>query len=143
MCSNCLETTLSEGRRTCPVDRGFLGIAKPARNLELNAVIQKLTIRCPNGSGCSWTALGNLNQHKGECAMEMVKCSNTDCAAVVYQYDMAAYQDKCPHKTVRCTNCEGKRKFIEATKHQTNCPKMAIVCPKNRSETLLRYYSVL
>ena len=71
--------------------------------------------------------------------MEMISCSNTDCAAVLYRYEMATHEEKCPHKTVRCINCKGKIKLVDVTQHQTYCPKMAIVCPNNCVEMLLRY----
>ena len=140
MCGKCLETAVSGGRRTCPVDRSFLDITKPARNLALQAVIHKLDTRCPNRSGCTWTGpLEHLHKHKGECPMAMVNCSNKDCAAMVYQYEMAAHQLKCPHKSTTCAHCDAKIKVIDMANHQDNCPKMTIVCPNNCDESILRY----
>ena len=131
---------MSGGRRTCPVDRSFLGITKPARNLALQAVIHKLDTRCPNRSSGTWTGpLEHLHKHKGECPMEMVNCSNKGCAAMVYQYEMAAHQLKCPHKSTTCAHCDAKIKVIDMANHQDNCPKMTIVCPNNCDESILRY----
>lgn len=140
MCCTCLDTALSTGIRTCPVDRNYLGIARSARNLALQAMILKLIIKCPNGSGCSWTgAIENLQQHQQECPMEMLTCTNTDCSAMVYQYEMDAHQKKCPHQTITCDNCQGKGKVIEMTEHKKNCPKSAVECPNKCGEVVLRY----
>ena len=139
MCEMCLQTAMLKGNGNCPVDRNFMGIVKPVRNLALKSMLLKLIIKCPNESGCSWTGcLENLQQHKKDCPMEMVNCSNVGCSASLYRYEIGAHLQKCPHKTSVCQLCNAKVKTMNVEKHKGSCPKMSVECPNKCSASLLR-----
>ena len=111
MCKVCLDTALSGTFPTCPVDRQYLGTSTPVRNLALQLLIMGLTIKCPNGSGCSWKGkLEELPSHRNECDMEMVAWTNAQYRALLYRFEMGSHQEQCPLKSEPCALCE-KRKM--------------------------------
>ena len=140
-CNVCLEKALS-GRSfpICPVDRRYLGTAKPVRNLTLQSLIMGFEIRCPNGSGCKWTAkLETLQSHQKKCAMEMVRCTNTHCAALVYRFEMGSHRDQCPHRW-NLVFIVKRENAADMVLHLRTCPKVSISCPNNCGVNILRYF---
>lgn len=145
MCAKCLSQAISTGIRTCPVDRSFLGIRQPAKNLALQAMIQKLAIKYPNafeagGIGCSWTgSLGSAAVHSTtDCPMKMVGCPNEDCGVSVYKYELDSHMSKCPHKKTFCGHCHNAIKVAQSDEHLESCPKVDIRCPNNCGINILR-----
>lgn len=139
MCSKCLDQAVSNGVRTCPVDRSYLGLSRPARNLALQAIILNFTIKCPNGLGCLWMGkLESMSSHKGECMMEMVECQNSTCTAMVYRGEKDTHQERCPHKSEACIQCDRQVKLVEMATHLKTCPKGKIPCPNKCGKGILR-----
>ena len=145
LCSKCLNRAIGTGNRTCPVDRSYLGIWEPSRNRAVHAVIQKMTIKCPNsfeaeGIGCDWTGpLETAENHSRNCGMTIVKCPNLGCTVKVYQYEIIVHEEKCPHRQTRCEQCHNDFKVVFREAHQRRCTKIVVECPNNCGEQILRY----
>ncbi len=143
MCRTCFETALSVGNHHCPVYKCSVS-SRPTRNLALDAIINKLSIKCPNGAGCSWNgALEDAIQHKKQCPMEMLGCTNSNCCAKVYRCEMATHQERCPHKSELCTHCTKPVKVVDMVLHLGICPKKSVNCPNNCGENILRYNFII
>lgn len=141
MCKVCLDTALSGTFPTCPVDRQYLGTSTPVRNLALQSLIMGLTIKCPNGSGCSWKGkLEELPSHRNECDMEMVACINAQCSALLYRFEMGSHEEQWPKKSEPCAHCEKKESAAEMALHLRTCPKVGISCPNSCGVDILRYF---
>ena len=140
MCKVCLDKATSGSFPACPVDRSYLGTSGPVRNLALQALIMGFKIKCPNGSRCKWIGkLEGLSNHRNQCEMEMLGCTNAQCAALVYRYEMGSHQDQCPHKSEPCIHCQMNVKVAEMEMHLKTCAKVKISCPNNCGENIFRY----
>lgn len=143
MCKACLDTALSGTFPTCPVDRTYLGSSTAVRNLALQSLIMGFTIKCPNGSGCSWKGkLEALQSHRNECDMEMVACVNAQCRALLYRFEMRSHEEQCPLKSEPCAYCGKKENAAEMVLHLKTCPKVGISCPNNCGVNILRYFNL-
>ena len=108
----------------------FGGPGAIAYNRAVHAVIQKLTIKCPNsfeaeGIGCDWTGpLEATESHSRDCGMKMVKCPNLGCTVKVYQYEIKVHEEKCRHRQTRCEQYHKDFKAVFRGKNQRGWPKI-------------------
>ena len=128
-----------------PCIQELFGVREPSRNRAVHAMIQKLTIKCPNsfeaeGMGCDWTGpLETAESHSRNCGMKMVKCTNLGCSVQIYKCEIKVHEKKCPHRQTRCEQCHQDLKVVFTRANQRRYPKNVIECPDNCEEQILRY----
>lgn len=142
-CKDCLTRAKETNHNKCPIDRSYLGLSTPARNIALDGIISKLVVKCTTTlggcTGCKWNGpIEDLKTHAMDCSMMMLKCTNANCHATMYRYELENHKDSCPFRTKTCRGCNEHVVHAEMEKHNSVCLGQKACCPNNCQEQLSR-----
>ena len=94
----------------------------------------RFPVPCPNNCDVVTVPREDMEKHRGECQLEIIKCSN-ECGEKLKRQDLTNHAEKrCPRRKVNCQYCHNaiEHQFIEA-QHKEECHKFPLPCP-NRCE---------
>ena len=129
-CFECLRPLIRDATVLCPVCRKDLKETEIFPNNMVKREILSLKIKCDKQEdGCEW--IGELRQqdeHNQTCGYETVPCDN-DCNEMVMRKDKNHHKKSlCPRRIVRCSYCDVKLEYQEASVHFETCVKYPVGC---------------
>jgi len=136
-CKACLQKSIANGRKTCPLCRVILDASNLNPNIAVKALISKINVRCTN-SGCSWAGQHSEKEnHWGTCPFMLVECPN-GCIGDHQRSALDEHLAACPYEKVSCIFCRvGVPRFRQHT-HEENCAQGPLLCPLQCGERLPR-----
>ena len=139
-CRPCLATLrrASSDGPMCPQCRQ--PIRTTVISYKTRLLVQALPVHCGHaGKGCAFTdANHRIAQHEATCSFGAEKCEL--CHQSIRTTAMASHQQNdCPHRWVRCGDCQLVVRLPSYAQHQLDCPKVKVACPnKCNASTVVR-----
>ena len=97
----------------------------------------KLPLPCPNKCGIAFILREDMEAHRRQCRLEVVKCLQKCGKQLERQCLMAHMETECSNRTVECPHCFilGPHNQITGPWHRKLCSKLPLPCP-NRCDVV-------
>ncbi|XP_078350838.1 TNF receptor-associated factor 4-like [Oculina patagonica] len=134
-CKGCLDELLRQNsgdqRFSCPQCR--TGQSRVEDVFPDNATQRKvlsLVVKCPN-KNCKWTGeLRSKEKHLGSCPEKVVECTSKNCTEKMPLKDLENHLTTCQWRLIRCAHCGMQHPACQLSKHQLECKRFPVNCPK-------------